>query len=384
MSKSQPLNGIKILELSRVLAGPWAGQLLADLGGEVVKIESPKGDETRSWGPPFNRSKISSYFQSANRGKKSVVADFSRHEDLEMVKNLASRADVIIENFKVGGLQKFGLDYPKIKEINPNVIYCSVTGFGQTGPYANRPGYDFVIQAMGGIMDLTGELDSEPQKPGVAYADIFTGLYAVVAIQSALLARGNGLNNGAYIDMSLFDTQLAVLANQGASFLETGVSPRRMGNTHPVIVPYQKFDAKDGAIIIACGNDQQFKHLCIALDLELYKDARYNCNTNRVSNRDSLIKLLSRKICIVPKQVLLSKLEALLVPSGPINTVGEALLDEQAVKREMVVKVEDVPFVRTPIMFDTLSLTYKHSAPKLGQHTSEIRTKLMKNNFWKK
>jgi crotonobetainyl-CoA:carnitine CoA-transferase CaiB-like acyl-CoA transferase len=384
LNKFQPLKGLKILELSRVLAGPWAAQLLADLGGDVVKIEAPKGDETRSWGPPFNSSNNSCYFESTNRGKKSVIADFSNQEDLEMVKTLASRADVIIENFKVGGLKKFGLDYSTIKNSNPKIIYCSVTGFGQTGPYANRPGYDFVIQAMGGIMDLTGETDSEPQKPGVAYADIFTGLYAVIAIQSALIARENFSKLGTYIDMSLFDTQLAVLANQGASFLETGISPRRMGNSHPVIVPYQKFETKDGAIIIACGNDQQFKNLCVALDLMLHKDLRFSCNSSRVRNRNSLINILSKKIRKASKQVLLSKLEASLVPSGPINTVGEALCDKQSIHRKIFKMVEGIPLVRNPIMFDSLSIKYKHSAPKLGQHTSEIRTQLAKDKFWKK
>ena len=384
MKNKQPLEGIKVLELSRVLAGPWAAQLLCDLGAEVVKVESPKGDETRSWYSSEATDCISSYFRSANRGKKSIVADFSKNADLEVVQKLAARADVIIENFKVGSLKKFDLHYAKIKEINSNIIYCSITGFGQTGPYSNRLGYDFVIQAMGGIMDLTGEIDRDGQKPGVAYADIFTALYSVVAIQSALLNRKiSSQNNGTYIDMSLFDTQLGVLANQAGSFLDTGISPTRMGNAHPVIVPYQKFDAEDGPIIIACGNDRQFKNLSLVLGLNLHNDSRYVDNKSRVQNRETLISGLQKTISKYTKKTLLSKLERVSVPSGAINNVGEALSDSQAVYREMVRKIGSFNSVRTPILFDTFALKYKHSAPKLGEHTTEIKRRLKNENFWK-
>ena len=329
MTHKKPLEGIKVLELARVLAGPWAGQLLSDLGAEVIKIESPFGDETRNWGPPFNGEKSSAYFQSANRGKKSVIADFKNKSDCDIVRELAIRADVIIENFKVDGLKKYNLDYSSVKLENPTVIYCSITGFGQTGPYAERPGYDFIIQAMGGIMDLTGDQNGEPQKPGIAYADLFTGLYSVVAIQSALFARQIE-GNGTHIDMSLFDTQLGVLANQGASYLTTGISPTRMGNTHPVIVPYQKFETKDGSIIIACGNDNQFKNLCIALGWSLYEDEKYSNNKSRVLNRKKLVTIMIDRLSHLSKDETLSTLQKVGVPSGASNSVKEALNDKQA------------------------------------------------------
>ncbi|MFL2827297.1 MAG: CaiB/BaiF CoA transferase family protein, partial [Paracoccaceae bacterium] len=245
---TQPLKGLRVLELARVLAGPWAGQTLADLGAEVVKVESPSGDETRGWGPPFHKDGSAAYFHSTNRGKKSIVADFRNSADLNLVKKLASKADILIENFKVGGLKKYRLDYESLNQINPKLIYCSITGFGQNGPYSNRPGYDFIIQAMGGIMDLTGEKDGLPQKPGIAYADIFTGLYSVIAIMSGLKALDH-TGKGTHIDMALFDTQLGVLANQASSYFSTGDIPKRMGNAHPVIVPYQVFEVKDGALV---------------------------------------------------------------------------------------------------------------------------------------
>jgi crotonobetainyl-CoA:carnitine CoA-transferase CaiB-like acyl-CoA transferase len=383
LNQSHPLTGIRVLELARVLAGPWAGQLLADLGADVIKVESPKGDETRAWGPPFHGDDSSAYFQSTNRGKKSIVADLRKSSDLNFVKDLASRADIIIENFKVGGLTKYKLDFQSIKKINPGLIYCSITGFGQSGPYAKRPGYDFIIQAMGGIMDLTGEPTSEPQKPGVAYADLFTGLYSVVAIQSALIARQvNGV--GTHIDMSLFDTQLGVLANQGASFLKTGISPKRMGNMHPVIVPYQKFETMGGPIIIACGNDVQFKNLCLEFNWSFHNKKEYSTNRNRVLNRNKLIPLIQKYLLNLSKEIVLSKLETAGVPNGPINTVGEALTEPQANFRNIVKKIDGISTVRTPIIFDSLSLKYKHVAPSLGQHTTEIKNKIKNTNFWKK
>ena len=382
MPKKKPLEGLKVLELARVLAGPWASQLLSDLGAQIIKIESPVGDETRSWGPPFIGEKSSAYFHSTNRGKKSVIADFKNKSDCVMVRELAIRADVIIENFKVGGLKKYSLDYTSVKLKNPAVIYCSITGFGQTGPYAERPGYDFIIQAMGGIMDLTGDQNGEPQKPGIAYADLFTGLYSVVAIQSALFARQID-GNGTHIDMSLFDTQLGVLANQGASYLTTGVSPTRMGNTHPVIVPYQKFETKDGSIIIACGNDNQFKNLCIALGWSFYEDEKYSDNKSRVLNRKKLIHIMKERLALLSKNKTLCALQKVGVPSGAINSVKEALNDKHAQYRKIVREIEGVPAIRTPIIFDSLALKYKHTAPKLGQHTAEIKNKISNSDFWK-
>ncbi len=382
MKQEQPLKGIKVLELARVLAGPWAGQLLADLGASVIKIESPAGDETRHWGPPFYGKDSSAYFESTNRGKKSVIANLKTKNDLNMVKELAQKADIIIENFKVGGLKKYNLDYKTIKKENSSVIYCSITGFGQNGPYAHKPGYDFIIQAMGGIMDITGELDGDPQKPGVAYADLFTGLYSVVAIQSALLAR-HLTGKGTHIDMSLFDTQLGVLANQGAYYLETGIAPKRMGNSHPVIVPYQKFDTIDGSIIIACGNDIQFRKLCIALEWNFHVDEKYKKNKNRVLNRDKLITLIQKRLSLLSQVQTLAKLEKAGVPSGAINSVAEALTDKQALHRQMVFEINGHSAIRSPILFDTIPLKYKALSPKLGEHTEEIRQYLNEKTFWK-
>ena len=290
---TQPLKGLRVLELARVLAGPWAGQTLADLGADVIKVEAPTGDETRGWGPPFHADGSASYFHSTNRGKKSLVANLKNSEDLKLVKSLANKADVLIENFKAGTLAKVSLDYESIKKCNPKVVYCSITGFGQTGPYAKRPGYDFIIQAMGGIMDLTGEKNGSPQKPGIAYADLFTGLYSVVSILAGLQAAGK-TGEGTHIDMALFDTQLGVLANQASTYITTGKIPQRMGNSHPVIVPYQVFEAKDGSIVIACGNDNQFEKMCLALNLRFHLNEQYKTNQLRVENRQTLIPKLNK------------------------------------------------------------------------------------------
>ena len=382
MKHEPPLSGLKVLELARVLAGPWAGQLLADLGAEVIKIESPSGDETRHWGPPFHGKDSSAYFQSTNRGKKSVIADLKQNDGCLMVQELAQKADVLIENYKVDGLKKYNLDFASVEKKNPSIVYCSITGFGQNGPYAKKPGYDFIIQAMGGIMDLTGEEAGEPQKPGVAYADIFTGLYSAVAIQSALLAR-QVTGKGVHIDMSLFDTQLGVLANQGASYLATGVSPTRMGNSHPVIVPYQKFNVNNGSIIIACGNDEQFKKLCIALGWSFHQDKKFKKNKDRVINRMKLVPLIQERLLLLSKSTVLSKLDKAGVPSGAINSVAEALAEKQALHREMVYTNNGQSAIRIPILFDTIPLQYKHLSPELGQHTDEIRQKLDNKTFWK-
>ncbi len=383
LSEKYPLHGIKVLELARVLAGPWAGQLLADLGAQVVKVEAPSGDETRYWGDQTSDTKLTAYFKSTNRGKQSFVADLTNSSDLEFVQTMSNKADIIIENFKVGSLKKFKLDYANIKRRNPKIIYCSITGFGQSGPYSFRPGYDFIIQAMGGIMDLTGDLDGEPQKPGVAYADIFTGLYSVVAIQSALINRRKS-NKGTHIDMSLFDSQLAVLANQASTFLETGKIPKRMGNTHPVIVPYQKFETADGSIIIACGNDRQFAKLCKAMGWKLHESKAFSTNQARLLNREKLIPLMEKKLISKSKKSIIEKLGWVGVPCGTINTVKEALTDPQAHYRKMIRKIEGVEVIRTPILYNSLKLKYDHPAPALGQHTSEIKNKIKKNSFWRK
>lgn len=379
--KTHPLKGIKVLELARVLAGPWAGQLLADLGADVIKVESPHGDETRFWGTTNETEEDSSYFQSTNRGKKSFVADFTKKEDLDAIYYMAERADIIIENFKVGSLDKYGLDYESLRIKNSGLIYCSITGFGQNGPFAALPGYDFIIQAMGGIMDLTGDPFGPPMKPGVAYADLFTSLYSVVAIQSALLAKQkNGA--GTFIDMSLFDTQLAVLANQASSFLLSGNIPKRMGNSHPSIVPYQAFDAKDGLIVIACGNDKQFKALCDAFSWNFSSDKKFSTNQNRVLNRTELISEISQRLKLIGKDEITLLLQKAKVPVGSVNTVDQALNHPQALSRGMVKFVEGKAFVKTPIIFKDFDLNFEKASPKLGANSEMIRMKIETRKIW--
>ncbi len=382
-SKNYPLAGIKVLELARVLAGPWVGQLLSDLGAEVVKVESPKGDETRTWGPPFIGKTSSSYFKSANRGKKSIVADFNSEEDLQYIFELSKKVDIIVENFKVDGLKKYKLDYKSIKKINPRIIYCSITGFGQTGPLAEKPGYDFIIQAMGGIMSLTGEKNYEPQKSGVAFADLFTGLYSTIAIQSALISRTKS-NKGCHIDMSLFDTQLGVLANQASYFLTTGDVPKRMGNSHPSIVPYQLFHARNGSFIMACGNDNQFEKFCIEFGLTLYKQKEFCKNHLRVENREKLISILSNFFKKLSKKEILYKLEKIGVPNGTINDIKQAFNEKQSKHRKMIKKINGESFLRTPILFDNMDLNYEKNVPELGENTEEIKKKIKTGSFWKK
>ena len=379
--KTPPLKGIKVLELARVLAGPWAGQLLADLGADVIKVESPQGDETRFWGATSDAEEDSSYFQSTNRGKRSFVADFTKKEDLDAIYYMAERADIIIENFKVGSLEKYGLDYESLRIKNSGLIYCSITGFGQNGPFAALPGYDFIIQAMGGIMDLTGDPFGPPMKPGVAYADLFTSLYSVVAIQSALLAKQkNGA--GTFIDMSLFDTQLAVLANQASSFLLSGNIPKRMGNSHPSIVPYQAFDAKDGLIVIACGNDKQFKALCDTFSWNFSSDKKFSTNQNRVLNRTELISEISQRLKLIGKDEITLLLQKAKVPVGSVNTVDQALNHPQALSRGMVKFVEGKAFVKTPIIFKDFDLNFEKASPKLGANSEMIRMKIETRKIW--
>ena len=381
--KKAPLNGLKVLELARVLAGPWAGQLLADLGAEVIKVESPMGDETRYWGADLKSKEDSPYFKCTNRGKDSLVANLNEKIDLETVHHLAQRADVVIENFKVGTLKKYGLDYESLREENPGLIYCSITGFGQTGPLANLPGYDFVIQAMAGIMDVTGETTGPPIKPGVAYADLFTSLYSVVAIQAALLAKiENG--KGTFIDMALFDTQLAVLANQASSFLLAGITPKRMGNAHPSIVPYQVFEAKDGMIVIACGNDNQFEALCDAFNWNFSVDARFSTNQARLKNRKELIDKMSKHLKVLEKREITLALEKAKVPVGSVNSVKQALNHPQALSREIVKSIKGESFVRTPIIYKDFDLNYEIAPPMLGRSTKTIQKKISLNQIWEK
>lgn len=364
---STPLHGLEVVELARILAGPWIGQTLADLGAEVLKIESPDGDDTRKWGPPFierEGDKTAAYFHAANRGKDSIALDFGDADDRAKLLDLIRDADVLIENFKVGGLKKFGLDYDSVKEINPRLIYASVTGFGQDGPYAHRAGYDFLIQGMSGIMDLTGDPSGEPQKIGVAFADIFTGLYGVIGIQAALAERErSGL--GQHVDLSLLDCMTGVLANQAMNFLASGNCPTRLGNAHPNIVPYQVFPVSDGHIIIACGNDRQYATLCTILDVpELIEDMRFVANSDRVANRDALTELLTAACLKWVKWDLLAALEKGGVPGGPINSVAEALSDPQVQHRKMQITPEGVPGLRTPIRFSRSPLQLDKASPK--------------------
>ena len=339
MSHPAPLDGIRVVELARILAGPWIGQTLADLGAEVIKVESPAGDDTRRWGPPWieegDGSRSAAYFHACNRGKRSVAIDFSTDEGRAELLELIASADVLIENFKVGGLEKYGLDYASLSARFPRLIYCSVTGFGQTGPFAHRAGYDVMIQAMSGIMDLTGSPDGPPQKMGVAFADIFTGLYGVIGIQAALAQREKtGL--GQHIDMALFDSMVGVLGNQAMNYLATGDAPRRMGNAHPNIVPYQDFPASDGHLIIACGNDSQFERLCTLLQLGDDLLGRHRTNAERVANRDVLVSRIAEATSKRTREDLLAGLEAAGIPAGPINTLAEALATDQAKARGLV------------------------------------------------
>ncbi len=375
-----PLHGIKVLELARILAGPWAGQLLADLGAEVIKVESPAGDDTRTWGPPFaenpDGSRDAAYFHGCNRGKKSIIADFTKPADVARVKALAAQADVLIENLKVGGLGKYGLDYASLSAINPRLIYCSITGFGQTGPYAARPGYDFVIQGMSGLMDLTGDPAGEPQKVGVAFADVFTGMYATVAIQAALLMRAR-TGRGQHIDMALLDVMTGVLANQAMNAL-FGAQPTRMGNAHPNIAPYAVFPVRDGWFILAVGNDSQFKSACSVLGLDAQRDdPRYASNDGRIAHRDALTAAITAATKQWDRDVLLAALAAANVPAGPINTVNQALEDPQILARGMVIDSvsgdgRHFAGVRTPIVFSDASLATGRAAPTLGLDDDDV------------
>ena len=376
----KPLEGIKVLDLSRVLAGPWCTQLLADLGAEVIKIERPgSGDDTRHWGPPWHgegEDRVAAYFLSCNRGKKSAAIDFARPEGAALVRELASGADIVVENFKVGGLAKFRLDSGSLRAVNPRLIYASITGFGQDGPYADRAGYDYIIQGMGGLMSITGLPDGEPgggpMRVGVAVVDLFTGLYTAVAILAALYRRET-TGEGAHIDMALFDTQLAMLANQASNALVSGSDPPRQGNTHPNIVPYQPFEAADQPIIIAVGNDRQFARLAeMCGHPEWIGDERFADNAARVANRDAMVALVNDSIRARPAEEWLERLESADIPAGPINRVTQALGDGQAQHRAMVRTIAGVPLVGSPVRLDGERADSGLPPPRLGEHTADV------------
>jgi len=373
-----PLSGVRVVELARILAGPWAGQMLADLGAEVIKVEAPEGDDTRRWGPPFverDGDRSAAYFHSCNRGKESVIADFRDTEDRAFVRNLVAEADVVIENFKVGGLAKYGLDYASLSALNPRLVYCSITGFGQTGPYAHRAGYDYIIQGMSGLMSVTGAVEGQPQKVGVAVADIFTGCYAANAILAALIQRGT-TGKGQHIDMALLDVSTAIMANQAMNYLVTGRAPGRIGNAHQNLVPYQVFDCADGWIIIATGNDAQFRRLCTILGLpDLAEAPDYATNADRIANRDSLIDRLMAVTRGRAKADLLAACEAEGVPAGPINDLAEVFDDPQIVARGLKRDFEGVPGVRSPFGFSDADLALDRAAPALGQDDAAIRAR---------
>ncbi|MBX3580512.1 MAG: CoA transferase [Rhizobiaceae bacterium] len=382
-----PLNGIRVIELARILAGPWAGQLLADLGADVIKVESPDGgDDTRKWGPPFvtgqdGENLSAAYYHACNRGKRSIAVDFSTQQGAETVRKLVASADVLIENFKLGGLKKYGLDFDSLQKINPKLVYCSITGFGQDGPYAPRAGYDFIIQGMSGLMSITGPAGGEPQKVGVAVTDIFTGLYSVIAIQAALRhAQASG--QGQHIDMALFDTQISVLANQNLNYLVSGKSPVQMGNAHPNIAPYEVLPVADGHFILAVGNDGQFQKFCRVVGLDALAQAPdFATNAARVANRVSLREKIVGALAAFERDALLAQLDAAGVPASPINTIGEMFADPQVMARGMRMDLADdhgnrLPSVRSPMVMTATPLAYGRPSPRLGEHTAEILAEL--------
>ncbi|MFT6206754.1 MAG: crotonobetainyl-CoA:carnitine CoA-transferase CaiB-like acyl-CoA transferase [Colwellia sp.] len=375
------LAGIKVVDLSRILAGPWASQMLADLGAEVIKVERPKvGDDTRFWGPPFVKSQATSqppqaaYFHCANRNKKSIAIDIQCQQGQQIIKDLVAQSDVFIENFKVGNLAKYGLDYAELKKINPNLVYCSITGYGQTGPYAHKPGYDAMIQGEGGMMSITGEQQGSPMKVGVAVVDIMTGLYSCNAILAALMARHH-TKCGQYIDMALLDVQTAMLANQAMNYLTTNENPPRLGNAHPNIVPYQTFTTQDGDLILAIGNDSQFSRFCHLCQLnEFAADDRYSTNAQRVLHRDDVVSTLAKKIKTQTTQWWIAQLELISVPCGPVNTLEQVFDHPQIKHRAMVKQLPNddgdlIDVVASPINLSATPLQYHSAAPELGQHT---------------
>jgi len=388
MDKSNlPLAGIRVIELARVLAGPWAGQMLADLGADVIKIENPEGgDDTRAWGPPFvtgadGENLSAAYYHSTNRGKRSIAVDLKTEEGRAIVHRLIATADVVIENFKVGGLVKYGLDYQSLAKTHQKLVYCSITGFGQDGPYAARAGYDYIVQGMSGFMSVTGAPDGEPMKAGVAIADIFTGIYAVAAIQAALI-HVMKTGRGQHIDMALLDVQSAVMANQNMNFLASGKAPARLGNAHPNISPYEVVPAADGHIILAVGNDGQFRKLCAILKLDgVADDERFATNRARVAHRDEVRRLVTSATTTMTKGDLLAACERDGVPAGPINSIAETFDDPQVKARGLRIDLPDaggnrIPGVRTPIVFSGTPLAYDRPSPRLGEHTAAVLAEL--------
>ena len=373
-----PLKGLRVVELARILAGPWAGQTLADLGADVIKLEAPEGDDTRRWGPPFierEGDRSAAYFHACNRGKRSVTVDFRTAEGQAAVRDLVRDADVLIENFKVGGLAKYGLDYASLKSVNPRLIYCSITGFGQTGPYAERAGYDYIIQGMSGLMSVTGDPAGQPQKAGVAVADIFTGVYAATAILAALHQRSvTGI--GQQIDMALLDVAVSVMANQSMNYLATGKAPGRIGNAHQNLVPYAVFDCADGWIIIATGNDAQYRKLCMVLGQNgLGDDPRYATNADRIAHRAELTSAITTATKGWSKADLLAACETAGVPAGPINDLAEVFADPQVQARGMGLDMDGVPGVRSPFTFSGAELALGTASPVLGADTPRWRDK---------
>jgi crotonobetainyl-CoA:carnitine CoA-transferase CaiB-like acyl-CoA transferase len=365
---------LRVIELARILAGPWAGQTLSDLGADVIKVEAPEGDDTRRWGPPFidrEQDRSAAYFHATNRGKKSVTVDFRTPGGQETVRRLVTGADVVIENFKVGGLAKYGLDYAALSALNPRLIYCSITGFGQTGPYAHRAGYDFIIQGMAGLMSVTGEPDGQPQKVGVAVTDIFTGVYAATAILAALHQRA-ATGRGQHIDMALLDVATSIMANQAMNFLATGTAPRRMGNAHPNLAPYAVFDCADGWIILATGNDAQYRRLCTLLRLPgMVAAPEFATNADRIAHRAAMTEGLAAATRQWSKSDLLAACEAEGVPAGPINDLAEVFADPQIIHRGLKITVQGLPGVRSPFTFSDATLALDRPAPKLGEHQAE-------------
>jgi crotonobetainyl-CoA:carnitine CoA-transferase CaiB-like acyl-CoA transferase len=368
-----PLAGLKVVELARVLAGPWTGQVLADLGADVIKVESPGGDDTRKWGPPWierpDGLRESAYYHACNRGKRGVVADFKDPADLARVKALCADADVVIENFKVGNLARFGLDYASLIPANPKLVYCSITGFGQEGPYAHSPGYDFVVQGMSGFMSLTGEPNGEPMKFGVSISDLACGLYAAIAIQAALLMRAR-TGAGQHIDMALLDCSVGLLANQALSYLASGRNPPRMGNAHAQVVPYQVYALADGHFILATGNDEQFRKLARLLGRDdLADDPRLQTNAGRIEHREWMNGEIARELARFTKAEIHAACEAAGVPTGPINTLDEVFADPQVRARGMRIELPDgIPSVRSPFAFSRAELALDRASPRQGEH----------------
>lgn len=388
-----PLAHLKVLDLSRILAGPWASQVLADFGAEVIKVERPgKGDDTRQWGPPYLKDAAgqdtadAAYYLSANRGKKSITVDITQPRGQALIKQLAKQCDILLENYKVGGLEKYGLDFPSIKAINPKIIYCSITGFGQTGPYAKRAGYDAMIQGMGGLMSLTGVPEGQPgagpQKVGVAVADLMTGMYAVSGVLAAVIHRDR-TGEGQQIDLALLDTQVAWLANQAQNFLTSGKSPERQGTAHPNIVPYQAVPASDGYFMLAVGNDAQFKKFCEIAGLQqIAANPAYETNSARVQAREELVPIIERATLAQPASWWLEKLSEAHVPCGPINNLEQVFADPQVQARGMVLEQDHpiagkVKTVRNPLGFSSSALDYTQAPPTLGEHTVEVLSKLL-------